>query len=282
MRLNALVFIPTRFHLISVLTLGLTACASEEYKAVDDVSGLSSNEGQLICADYGPQTPRDIDSRVGLNAVEFPVAPAYDELNLCNIHFHKNAEHKAAAFSILGGTGDERGYQCQISTQLTAAELTPATSVCNGLQPGDTIEVHWVHSSCDIQPGEGLGSCLSEECTDPALRVETQVFTLVNDSSALNFNDYDYTGQATQGLHQARAIPTGTGTPVQFLGSTTGPSYNDQVCSPVKVSWSVRPQCAKLDINSLATWCEDNTFAESKAHGVRKLVTNPQLLSEIE
>lgn len=98
------------------------------------------------------------------------------------------------------------------------------------------------------------------------------MFTLVNDPNALDFND----------LEQASDLPTNTGTPVQFLGSTTGPSYTEAVCSPYQVTWSVRPQCAKLDINTVGEWCKGNTFDEDHAHGVRKLVTNPKLLSDIE
>lgn len=84
------------------------------------------------------------------------------------------------------------------------------------------------------------------------------------------------------GYHQAKAIPKDTGTPVQYLGSTTGPSYNQEVCSPLQVSWSVRPQCAKVDIHSLSTWCADNVFEENSAQGARELVTHPDLLSDIE
>ena len=83
------------------------------------------------------------------------------------------------------------------------------------------------------------------------------------------------------GYHQAQFIPDNTGAPVEFLGSTTGPSYTAEKCSPIDVTWSVRPQCAKVDINSLATWCESNEFGEDHGHGVRKLVTNPALLSTI-
>jgi hypothetical protein len=111
--------------------------------------------------------------------------------------------------------------------------------------------------------------------------VETQVFTLVNDPSALSFDDFAYRGNVVDGFHQAKALPSGTGTPVNFLGSTTGPSFTEQVCSPLQVSWSVRPECAKLDINSLGKWCEDNVFEEEYAQGVRKLVTHPKLLSQI-
>jgi len=42
---------------------------------------------------FGPQSPRNIDSATGNNNRVFSTAPAYQEMNLCNIHFHKNAEH---------------------------------------------------------------------------------------------------------------------------------------------------------------------------------------------
>jgi len=240
-----------------------------------------------ICTGFGPQTPRDIDNLEGSNPRAFSLAPPASELNLCNIHFHKNAEHKAKDFSIKAidkHSKSAEGYQCAISKDLSKAELKqPSGDVCNGLKSGDTIEVHWVHTSCDVKPGPGLGSCLSDKCANPDLRVETQVFTLVNDKNALDFAKLDYSGAAnSNGLHQALAIPSNTGAPVQFTGSTTGPSFNEKKCSPLQVSWSVRPQCTKLDINSVAKWCKNNVFNEDHAHGVRELVTDPRLLSEIE
>ncbi len=238
-----------------------------------------------VCQGYGPQTPRDIDSVAGTNKVKFQLAGDSADLNLCNIHFHNNAEHKAKAFSIYAGEGEKGvggGYQCGISKSLTDAEMkAPSKEICKGLKPGDTIEVHWVHSSCDVQPGPGLGSCLSDACANPDLRVETQVFTLVNDANALDFNDMDYDGNVVNGYHQAKAIPSNTGTPVVFAGSTTGPSYDAKSCSALQVTWSVRPECAKVDINTVGAWCESNDFNEDHAHGVRKLVTDSVLLAPI-
>ena len=239
-----------------------------------------------VCQGFGPQTPRDIDKVTGENKRSFSFAPSYKEMNLCNIHFHNNAEHKAKDFSIYAGEGHDGhggGYQCNISKSLSKEELkAPKEDICKGLKPGDTIEVHWVHSSCDVKPGAGLGSCLSESCANPDLRVETQVFTVVNDPSALNFSDFSYDGKMVNGFHQAKSLPARTGKPVEFLGSTTGPKYTEQKCSPLQVSWSVRPQCAKVDINSLGKWCKGNVFQEDHAHGVRKLVVNPKLLSNIK
>ncbi len=251
----------------------------------DHISEHEHASGTEACEGFGPQTPRDIDNKAGENKRIFALAPDYPQLNLCNIHFHTHAEHKAKDFSIYAGTGEHGhggGYQCNMSTALSRSELImPKSNYCKGVKPGDTIEVHWVYSSCDIKPGKGLSSCLSEECKNPDLRVETQVFTVVNNSNAFNFNHFNHGGHKVNGYYQAKSLPTNTGTPVVFAGSTTGVKYTEQTCSPLQVTWSVRPQCAKIDINSLSQWCKGNVFKEDHAHGVRSLVTNPQLLSEI-
>lgn len=239
-----------------------------------------------VCQGFGPQSPRDIDQAAGENARIFSLAPGYEEMNLCNIHFHAQAEHRGENFSLDAGVGDDgqaQGYRCNAGESLTKAELkTPAENLCEGVNPGDTIEVHWVHSSCDVEPGKGLGSCLADGCSNPNLRVETQVFLVVNDSAALDFNELAYDGHTVDGYHQAKRIPNDTGTPVEYLGSTTGPTFDQETCSPLQVSWSVRPQCAKVDVNTLSAWCADNVFEEGSAQGVRELVTDPALLSAID
>lgn len=236
-----------------------------------------------ICQKYGPQTPRDISSTHGENRRIFGTAPPSTVMNLCNLHFHVNAEHKGPGYSVFAGEGEHGGYKCNDSARLTTAELqAPARSACHGVKPGDTVEVHWVYSSCDVTPGEGLGSCLGDHCANPTLRVEAQVFLVVNDRGADDFARYTYVGNAVNGLHQPKALPAGTGKPVVFHGSTTGPKYSQAKCSPLKVTWSVRPACAKIDIQSLNKWCEGNVFKEDHAHGVRALVTEPKLLSKIE
>lgn len=236
-----------------------------------------------ICQGFGPQTPRDITSAAGTNQRLFTLAPASTEMNLCNIHSHTNAEHKGPGFSISGGEGDYGGWKCDGTADLTEAELAPTGNEdkYGQVKPGDTIEVHWVHTSCDVTPGPGLGSCLSDACANPQLRVETQVFLVVNDESALDFTTFAYDGNVAGGYHQPKALPTGTGDPLVFGGSTTGPSYTEAKCSPLQVTWSVRPQCAKVDISSLHKWAESNPFDEKKSHGVRQIVTTPDLLAPI-
>lgn len=249
------------------------------------LSSAGAGQAADLCVGYGPQTPRDISNVAGSNKRIFTLAPPASQMNLCNIHTHTNAEHKGPGFSVFAGTGKNGGFKCNDTAKLTKAELkdpSDGPGAFKGVKPGDTIEVHWVHTSCDIKPGAGLGSCLSESCANPELRVEAQTFLVVNDPKALNFADFAYAGNVKDGLHQAKSLPTGTGDPVVFAGSTTGPKYTQAKCSPLQVTWSVRPQCTKLDIGSLHKWAEaGNVFEEKKSHGVRQLVVAPELLSPI-
>ena len=235
---------------------------------------------------FGPQSPRDIDSIMGNNSRVFSSAPAYTEMNLCNIHFHKNAEHKGGEFTSYAGNGDGHGYQSgyRFSGHLGANELAQLDKeICPGehgsLSPGDTIEVHYVHSTAQVVPGPTLGSCLNDSINNPQLRVETQVYVLVNDKNTLDFTELTKHG-LKNGRHQALNIPGNTGAPIQYAGSTTGPGYNEKG-SPFQVTWSVRPKVAKVNIETVGKWCKGNVFNEDHAHGVRNIVTNPDLLSKI-
>ena len=247
-------------------------------------SNLAEN---TIGKGFGPQSPRDIEAIAGNNGVVFNPAPAYTQMNLCNIHFHKNAEHKGGDFDKYAGNGNGFGYQSgyRYSGKLTKSELTPSNlKICpskhGDLKAGDTIEVHYVHSSAQVRPGPTLGACLNESIKNPQLRVEAQVYVLVNDKNALDFGELTKHGKKN-GLYQSSNIPSHTGPPIQYAGSTTGPSYNEKG-SPFQVTWSVRPKIAKVDIESVGNWCKDNIFNEDHAHGVRNLVKNLNLLSQIK
>ncbi len=237
-------------------------------------------------AGFGPQSPRDLDVVAGTNRRLFEGAPAYTSMNLCNIHFHENAEHKGGDFTTYAGNGDGKGYGTgfKYNGKLNDAELAAydrkvGSSDHGDLEPGDTIEVHYVHTTAKVEPGATLGSCLSEAIANPQLRVETQVYVIVNDDNALDFVKLTH-HEMVDGLHQATNIPTDTGSPVQYAGSTTGPGYNEKG-SPFQVTWSVRPKVAKISIKSVEIWLKGNTFKEDHAHGVRNLVKNPALLSPI-
>jgi len=97
---------------IIVCGLALASCSSEN---TDHASSEMIQTNDAVCEGFGPQTPRDIDQVSGTNPITFALAPDAKELNLCNIHFHNNAEHKAEDFSLYAGEGHDGhggGYQC--------------------------------------------------------------------------------------------------------------------------------------------------------------------------
>lgn len=282
-----------QIHALSILlisTLASTAAIAKDSPsslhgvATDEViTQQHSLEQNTNGKGFGPQSPRDIDLRTGSNSRIFSPAPDYTQMNLCNIHFHKNAEHKGGEFTKHAGHGPQAGFL--FSGELSAAEAAPVSqAICpskqGGLQAGDTIEAHYVFSTAQVEPGPTLGACLSDSISNPQLRVEAQTYVLVNDETALDFTELSEVG-VTNGLHQALNIPTDTGVPVEYAGSTTGPAYNKQG-SPFQVSWRVRPNIAKVDIKTVGKWCEGNIFKEDHAHGVRELVVDPKLLSDIK
>ncbi|MDX8400271.1 MAG: delta-class carbonic anhydrase [Gallionellaceae bacterium] len=272
----------------------------------------------------GPQAPRDIAlvSTLGSNSVFFTAAPSSNTMNLCNIHFHKNAEHKGGQFTSYAGNGNGDGNQSgyKSTLKLTNSELSPANGeICPSahsyLQSGDTIEAHYVYSSANVKPGHSLAACFSGSTaqskgvhgkTSPQLRVETQVYVLVNDRNAKDFNalaKYEIVNEPIgTNLYQATGLPTLTesGNPVEYAGSTTGPGYNETP-SPYLVTWAVRPKVVKVNIATVGRWCDQtiprkdangnvmkdaegkvlkgNVFEEDHAHGVRNLVKEPSLLS---
>ncbi len=266
----------------------------DTYQAVAD--SVLATERKILAENtqgkgFGPQSPRDIDAISGQNKRIFEVAPASTSMNLCNIHFHKNAEHKAQDFSVYAGNGNGDGYLSgyKYSGHLSKKELKPMKGhICNShhgdgaLMSGDTIEVHYVYTTAQVKPGPTLGSCLSKDViNNPQLRVETQIYVVVNDKNALDFKNLTKVVQTASGLYQAEGIPDNTGAPVQYEGSTTGPGYNEKG-SPYQVTWSVRPHVAKVNIATVGKWCESNIFKENHGHGVRNLVKNPDLLSQIK
>ncbi len=274
---------------ILACTLANTAVAREAHAPEADPAVAQQNATLEMNTDgkgFGPQSPRDLAKREGKNKRMFATAPPYQQMNLCNIHFHKNAEHKGGEFTKLAGDshghGGYSGYQ--YSGRLSAAQSKPLDAeVCQsehgGLQAGDTIELHYVHSTAQVNPGPTLNSCLSEADSNPQLRVEAQVFVLVNDAKAADFNELVKLG-AVNGYQQALNIPKMTGQPVQYAGSTTGPAYNEKG-SPLQVSWSVRPRVMKVSAESVGQWCKGNSFNEDHAHGVRNLVVSDKLLSKM-
>ena len=276
--------------LFSAIACSELQAAEESHHAVSD-EVIAQQNAKLAAATkdkgYGPQSPRDISVKTGSDMRLFALAPSYEHMNLCNIHMHLNAEHKGGEFTTYAGNGNGKGMGTgyKYDGKLSQAELKPFDEpVCAGehgsLHSGDTVEVHYVHTSAMAVPGVSLGACMTEAIKNPELRVEAQVFVLVNDPKALDFNKLAAVTMH-DGYNQATNIPNNTGKPIEYAGSTTGPDYNE-VASPFQVSWGVRPKVAKVNIATMGQWCKANPFKESEAHAVRNLVTNPDLLSKID
>lgn len=251
--------------------------------AAQNASLVRNSEGK----GFGPQSPRDLANKGGSNKRVFGSAPPIAQMNLCNIHFHKNAEHKGGEFGTFAGFGDGRGYGTgyRFSGQLSPAESRSVdVEICpsehGGLKVGDTIEVHFVHSSAQVGPGPSLNACLSESVANPQLRVEARVLVLVNDPGAADFTTMTALGEVN-GYQQAINVPKGSGNRVEYQGSTTGPAYNEKA-SPLQVSWGVQTQVTKVSAESVGEWCNGNVFKEDHAHGVRNLVVDERLLSRVE
>ena len=228
-------------------------------------------------AGVGPQSPRDLTQLVaGTNPVTFAKAPSADKMQLCNVHFHQFAEHKGAEYSTEAGKGDNKGYACNQSKPKADAHGTACAPKGGGhgaaLSVGDTIEVHWVFTSCDVKPGPGLSGCAS--CANAQLRVEARVFHLTDDAGAATFADQE--GRIP--------LPPASAT-VEYLGSTTGSDKygKPDSCSPLAVTWNVSQACTPLKISNVGDWCaRENVFKEDHAHGVRPLVQDAKLLSAVK
>ena len=138
-------------------------------------------------------------------------------MNLRNIHFHKGAEHKGGELTTYAGKGYGSGYfyNCEFSqAKFAPLDYSIRQPEHGDLQPDDTIEVHYVHTSAKVEAGPTLGACLSEAIKNPQFRVKPQVYVFVNDERAVDFM-YLTALAAVNGFHQTVNIPTDTDIPIK-------------------------------------------------------------------
>jgi hypothetical protein len=95
---------------------------------------------QVSCASAGPQAPRDVTRAGGSNKITFAKAPPAGGMHLCDIHFHRFAEHRASGYLEQAGEGNHRGYVCNGHAPKAGHEA--AGEGCHGISIGDTIEVN--------------------------------------------------------------------------------------------------------------------------------------------
>lgn len=239
--------------------------ASEECKVACGSCEVAEAAPVLHCVDAEPQSPRDVsegyvgtmDSRV--DPLGFEVI---DHLVHVNTHFHLGAEHRSEGEYDLQMPEINVGWYCH-DDHLTEAQLEPYEfQWCHDVHVGETHEFHWVHSSAGVGLGPGLGGAFAS-ANNPFVAVQAQVFLVVNDDDHVNDDLLHHT--------------TFSDDVVRYLGSTTGPSYNNDVCSPYQISWHVDRTCSHISASSMDHMCkvmlEDYAMeADVHPHGPRTLV----------
>jgi len=229
------------------------AVATGEPYAADD-------DEPAVC---GPQSPRDLAVAGGTNRLPVP-GDGTRPPRLCNVHFHRPAEHagiaECPAVASEGGGGAAAGV-------CGSGEHRP-------VRAGEEIEAHWVYTSCPEppEPRPGLDNCVcgSQEGPDPMVLMVLGRAYLVSPDG-------------TSGAADRLAEPAGV--LARYGGSTTGPSYSGggpddpRPCSPARVQWAMDRRCLALQVSALGEWCRTNPWNEDHAHGLRDVIEREDWLS---
>jgi len=276
-----------------------SACCGTPSKVLEGVAACPYNFDKPACSVAEPQAPRDLTD--GAPGEKTPKAATLTDaqaqvMPLANVHFHLGGEHKTASYS--DGTdsvaydavhgrrlsGSRRladevrpGWMCSTSG-MTAEQLAPYSfSYCKGqTQVGKSYEVHYVHSSAGFHPedldgadsdliADGLGGAANGRGQlNPMIVVQAQVYQIVNGGQ--NVSDL---------LHGWTVV--GHSNSVMYPGSTTGPSHNNQVCSPYAITWHVDKECHQVSPEAFDRLCKDmnelyHLESDLYPHGSRKLV----------
>lgn len=280
-------------------------CGSPNKEVASAVPGSPDcpyNFDKPSCANAEPQAPRDLtDGATGQmtpKAATLTNAQA-EFLPLTNVHYHLGAEHKSneynddadsvsfdATHSRRLATDPRPGFMCQTadlnSTQLAAYSFQHCTG---DVRVGKSYEVHYVHSSAgyteEMLDGmdhdgmdDGLGGAANGRgMLNPMVVVQGQVFQLVNGAQ-----------EVADMLHGWTVV--GHDNSVMYPGSTTGPSHNNQVCSPYSITWHVDKACHRVTPASFDNLCKQmkdlySLQADLAPHGSRILV-DPAYVVEAE
>lgn len=229
--------------MITLATVAAFACSKSEAPpaTADDVSSDSDTAADADAAEVTECGPQSPRDITSASGTNSVQVPGGDTPNLCNVHFHDPFEHS--------GFGPE-----------PAVSGDPGDPVCKSVEVGDKLEFHWVYTNCQVpdEPIKGLANCVCDR-EDLVLRVFTQAYVV-----------------SSEGVQPGQP----EGDLVQYAGSTTGPSYNNETCSPARVNWMVNPKVLALSKDALGQWCENNPWPdEDHPHQSRILVTDAAWLS---
>jgi len=252
------------------------------------------NFAKPTCQMAEPQSPRDLST--GAKGDKVPKAAVLNDaqansLPLANVHFHLGAEHKSDDYKddtdakAYDAANDKRrlaanprpGFMCS-NDGLTQDQLKAYDfKYCQGMvQVGKSYEVHYVHSSAGYDAedlknadadlmGDGLGGAANGRGQlNPQVVVQGQVFQIVQGAATVD-----------DMLHGWSVV--GHDNSVMYSGSTTGPSHNNEVCSPYVISWHVDLKCHQVSPESFDNLCKqmNDLYKLEKdlyPHGSRKIV----------
>ncbi|CAB9529958.1 expressed unknown protein [Seminavis robusta] len=216
-----------------------------------------------------------------------------------NVHWHRGTEHYSLGQYDENGSGPTReldegfhgsypedearlGYECSLYDETDPKFTTPYDwQYCTSMTVGETYEIHWPHSSAGAcgtlnqyqTPFQDGVFCKSDEIElDPlslTVGVQAQVFVIVNDETY--FYPQMMRGMLVDG-EMGKYV-------TKYTGSTTGTSFNDEICSAyTPITWQVDRMCHLISASSIDKLCADmlsernDMSGDTHPHGARELV----------
>jgi len=245
--------------ILAVITVSFILGSLAKWSTDDDTPEEQGKAAVLLCEDAEPQAPRDLST--GATGLREPKAHVMtmeqsNQLYVTNVHFHLGAEHKSDFYNIPNasdaydqGRSEDKirpGFMCDTSS-FTSDQLKEYTfQHCEDVEVGRTYEVHYVSSSAGTKDGglkDGLGvAAAGRGLANPMIVVKAMVYLVVDDEAF--YQDDLLSNFDTDGA-------------LMYAGSTTGPSYNNEVCSPYTITWHVSPKCTTVSASAFDKLCQD-------------------------
>lgn len=228
-----------------------------------------------------------------LNTEFEPISVPFFANGMCavNVHWHLGTEHYSVGEFDEKGKGprppkdlDARlGFRCHLYNKRDKRfRKEYHWKYCKDMQVGQTYEVHWPHSTlgaCEsvyqyqtpFQDGVYCDRFVTGSEKAASIGVQAQVFTVVNDER------YYYPDLMRSMIVDEKF---NMGIDMAFYtGSTTGTSFNNEVCSQYSpITWQVDRKCHLMSASSFDKMCadmlsqRDDMSEDTDPHGSRELV----------
>ncbi|KAL7535133.1 hypothetical protein ACHAXR_007908 [Thalassiosira sp. AJA248-18] len=301
---------------------------SDFYNTLEDnaCAGAKLAFDNKLCADMevAPQAGANVTKGYVGNMDVGDIVPntnPYFQSSMCpvNVHWHLGSEHYSYGQFDENGDGPHGnqprpdwanrardlaegkvrdGFRCHHYDSDDAKFTTPYEwKHCDGMEVGETYEVHWPHSSvgacgtvnqyqtpfydgvfCNL-PMEAFVTLGAQDIASN-VGVHGQVFTIVNDE------DYFYSD-----MMRGMIVDDDKemGKDIQYYtGSTTGTSRDNEMCSQyAPVTWQVDRKCHMISASSFDKLCydmkmqRDDMSGDLHAHGSRELMQRDDMSGDL-